>query len=265
MRWTIVVLSLTASCGRAVDFTGGLPDTEEGDSAAKIGEAGNEGGGGDLDVTERDVGADVAKDSPAAEKAEVEGGEEDAVDAGADVDDGTSTPEPTAYVTTFVQDQDMVEGACNTQSMTGVYDLMGASANIVTTGLPNSPVANGSDPLGVTVPASVACSVVQTGDGFDVTATISTGLAGTFNLLGTLPWTSTGSQTGVNISFGENGNNYLGRGCTVNYTTFTSQPIEPGRVWGSFNCPVMTDFGGSSGQVYNCMGTGTFQLTNCTE
>jgi hypothetical protein len=265
---TVLALSLVASCGRA-DFTGGPPDAEEGDSSAKIGEAGNEGGG---DVTERDAAGDVVKGSPASEKTGGDSGEDGAISdacqngtTGAVAPSCTSTPKPSAYLTTFVQDPDTVAGACNTASVTAVYDVVGASADILTTGLPNSPVANGSDPSGVTVPASVACSVVQTGDGFDVSATISTGMASTFTLLGTSPWTSTAGPTNVNISFGGNDVSYFGQGCTVTYSAFTSEPIAPGRVWGTFNCPDMMEAGDSSGQSYVCMGTGAFQLTNCTE
>src|SRR5580658_9207678 len=165
---------------------------------------------------------------------------------------------PTAYVTSFVQDPDAVAGACNTPSMTAVYNLVGASASIVATGLPNQGVANGSIPPGLSVAASVKCSVEQTGSGYNVSAAIATGMGGTFNLNGTSPWTSTAGPTDVNISFGGDGNSYAGQGCTVAYETFTPGPIEPGRVWGTFNCPDMMEAGGSSGQPYVCMGTGTF-------
>jgi hypothetical protein len=176
-----------------------------------------------------------------------------------------AAPAPTAYVTTFVQDPVAVAGACNTPSMTTVYSLVGASASIVTTGLPNQGVANGSTPPGLSVPASVKCSVQQTASGFNVSAAIETGMAGTFNLTGTSPWSSTAGPTDVSISFGANGNSYAGQGCTVTYETFVPGPIDPGRVWGTFTCPDMMEAGGSSGQPYVCEGTGTFQLTNCTQ
>lgn len=174
---------------------------------------------------------------------------------------------PTAYVTTSVQDPDTVPGSCNISAT--VYSLVGASADVVKTGLPNVGVENGSIPPGLSVPASVKCSVVQTGSGFNVSAEIETGTAGTFTLTGNSPWSSTagptGAADGVNISFGANDNSYGGGGCSVTYETFTAGPIEPGRVWGTFDCPDMTLTGGSSGQPYVCEGKGTFQLTNCTQ
>jgi hypothetical protein len=176
---------------------------------------------------------------------------------------------PTAYVTTTVQDPDTVAGVCNFSNATTVYSLVGASANPLTTGLPNTGVANGSIPPGLSVAASVKCSVVQTASGFNVSAEIQTGIGGTFDLTGASPWSGdagpTGATDGVNISFGANDNSYGGTNCSVTYETFTPGPIEPGRVWGTFNCPDMMEAGGSSGQPYVCMGTGTFQLTNCTQ
>jgi hypothetical protein len=172
---------------------------------------------------------------------------------------------PTAYVTTTVQDPDTVAGVCNFSNATTVYSLVGASANPLTTGLPNTGVANGSIPPGLSVAASVKCSVEQTGSGFNVSAVIATGMGGTFNLNGTSPWTSTASPTDVTISFGGNGNNYAGQGCTVTYETFTPGPIDPGRVWGTFDCPDMMEVGGSAGQPFVCEGKGQFQLTNCTQ
>lgn len=176
----------------------------------------------------------------------------------------SSTPSPaTAYIDTSVLDPVGGSG-CNYPGTTEQFFLYGMGDAGASTGFKGPPIQDGETVAAG--PASVSCSVTQSGTGFMVSASIKT-TAGNFSIASTTPWpsTKTAMPTGVNISFGYANNAYASETampCTVTYTTDTSDPIALGRVWGTFNCPLMN---ATSGGQFVCQGTGTFQLTNCAD
>jgi hypothetical protein len=176
----------------------------------------------------------------------------------------SSTPAAAAaYLTTFVQYDPGSASQCNFSASTPQFTLAGTGPGM--NGLPNPPISDGQ--ADGPNSASVSCTVSPSGSGFTVNANLLLGQAGNFALEGgSTPWpTKATTVTGVTISFGYNGVSYgsPSGGCSVTYNTGnTSEPIAPGRVWGSFTCPGMTE---GMGTPYVCLGTGTFQLTNCAE
>jgi hypothetical protein len=177
----------------------------------------------------------------------------------------SASPEPPAvYITASVEDQSIGGGMCSQPSlMPQLFTVFGAGDDAGLTGIPNMPISNGETFGGM--PAQVSCTVSQNGSGFTVDAKVTTA-SGTFTLQSTTPWPAMNTATpgGVTISYGSMGVLYAGTGCTVTYATVeqTTVPIAAGRVWGTFDCPMMTQ---GNGTQFVCEGAGTFQLTNCTE
>jgi hypothetical protein len=172
---------------------------------------------------------------------------------------GTPAP-PMAWLEASIGASAVPDTSCMNSSTLVFYSVESDGGTSATT-LPT--VSNGETVGGATV--SVSCNVSQSGSGFTVSAKTETGQIGNFSLQGTSPWTASTPPTGVNISFGYNGFAYSESDCTVTYANAaqTNLPIAGGRVWGSFNCPMM--MASPAGQASNvCLGTGMFQFSNCT-
>jgi hypothetical protein len=164
-------------------------------------------------------------------------------------------PPPTAYVIASLMQGD---GTCmaSTDNMTW-FSIFGGTDSSMVTGVPNGDQFAGSA-------ASVSCTVAPSGSKFTVSARVQTG-GGSFTLSATM--TDSGTQDGLSTSFTNSAGVTYSEAmsdCTFTFNppNTTSDPsIKAGAVWGTMNCPSMTD-----GQPDNtCEGNVTFQLTNCTQ
>lgn len=125
---------------------------------------------------------------------------------------------------------------------------------------PVKPVEDGGDDQ--QGKASVSCSVVESGDGFDVAlhAELSGATGGAMTITGHI--LRAGESTGISAALTRKGETYSGNGnCTVTLTTEVNPPIGGGRVWAHLSC---LDAAAPSQQRI-CATTAEFRFENCAQ
>ncbi len=107
---------------------------------------------------------------------------------------------------------------------------------------------------------SLQCSVVPSGDGFDVNGfvTLSGATGGSFSISG--HFAAGGQQQNINVSLTRNGETFRQSNCVADYP-LANQTVAAGRVWANVTCPDSTN---SSSQKV-CEATAQFRFENCSQ
>jgi len=125
---------------------------------------------------------------------------------------------------------------------------------------PVKPVEDGGDDQ--QGKASVSCSVVESGDGFDVAlhAELSGATGGAMTITGRL--LRAVESKGVSAALTRKGETYNGAGnCTVTFNTAIGHAIAAGRVWAQLDCPDAE----APSQQRICATTAEFRFENCAQ
>jgi hypothetical protein len=110
--------------------------------------------------------------------------------------------------------------------------------------------------------ASVSCSVVEAGEGFDVAlhAELSGATGGAMTLTGHIKRQDT--SPGVSLATTRKGETYNGSAnCTVTFNTAVGHAIAGGRVWALIDCPDAE----APSQQRICATHSEFRFENCTQ
>ncbi len=109
--------------------------------------------------------------------------------------------------------------------------------------------------------ATVACSVVAAGDGFDIAlhAELNGATGGAMTMTGHLKRRDT--SPGISLALTRKGETYSANGgCTVTFVT-SDQNIEAGRVWAAIDCPDAA----APSQQRVCTTHADFRFENCSQ
>jgi hypothetical protein len=125
-----------------------------------------------------------------------------------------------------------------------------------------NPVASGASFQGA--PITVTCVVRPSGGSYTVDLSLTDGEQYSINISGTLTDSPGTTQTGIDGELASNVSQYAstaGAPCTIQLTTQApgNTPITAGRVWGTLNCPAVSDPETNS----VCAATATFLFENC--
>jgi hypothetical protein len=137
-----------------------------------------------------------------------------------------------------------------------------ADTPFVTVGSEGDPVPNNGNYMGSAV--GVTCQVSSTGTSYNVNAQVTYGTENGFNFSGMLSNTS-GTQGPFTAQFTSQQISYNSNACTVTLNpggTPMNPSITSGRVWGTLNCPALTN-PTTSGDV--CAGSAEFIFQNCDD
>jgi hypothetical protein len=169
----------------------------------------------------------------------------------------SSAPPPTAYIASTLgtsTTEPMATESCTIQEPGAPFLPIGSLSSLV----PNEGVYEGNEVL-------IACQVSATGGGFEVNLEVNVNSVGGIAVSGMLTDT-TGAQPGITASFtttnGLSGDTYSSSDCTFTLSTAGNPPITAGRVWGTLDCPTMTNMGAGGA---TCDGTATLLFENCSE
>jgi hypothetical protein len=147
-------------------------------------------------------------------------------------------------------------GNCSIGEPDAPFWTVGSSAD--------NPVGNGSTWEGATY--SVTCQVTASNGAYNIQLSLSEGEQYSINISGTLSDSPGTVQSGINAEFANNVVQYGSTAenmCTITLTTMApnNTPITAGRVWGTLNCPTLSD-----PEVNDvCTATATFLFENCQE
>lgn len=124
---------------------------------------------------------------------------------------------------------------------------------------PVRPVDDGADEQQGKV--SLNCSVRESGDGFDVAASVElTGATGGAVTV-TGRFTLQGDQANITLSLSRRGQTYRATDCVARYDTVAGHGVAAGRVWASITCAKAED---RSSQT-NCQTLAQIRLENCAQ
>lgn len=124
---------------------------------------------------------------------------------------------------------------------------------------PVRPVDDGADEQQGKV--SLNCSVRESGDGFDVAASVElTGATGgAVTVAGR--FTPQGDQANITLSLSRRGQTYRATDCVARYDTVAGHGVAAGRVWASITCAKAED---RSSQT-TCQTRAQIRLENCAQ
>jgi len=176
----------------------------------------------------------------------------------------SKAPEPDAYVSAqviggpncLVEDQGLFLIGSDTT------DGGGISAN-------PTRVPSGTNQGGA---VTITCSVKASGSNYNIELNAllnsqQAGAGGSLTITGTVDAT-TGAQSGINATFVGGGNTYQESDgdCSISYPANPpGGPVQPGRIWGSINCPNATESGKvtGGGEPVTCQLSALFVFENC--
>lgn len=109
---------------------------------------------------------------------------------------------------------------------------------------------------------AISCSVVPSGDAFDVAATAQlsgTKNSGFFQVIG--KFKKGVSNPDINIVMSKSGSSYKQANCTATFNAAIGQGVDSGRVWAEVECPNIEN----ASQQRICQGRAHFRFENCAQ
>lgn len=109
--------------------------------------------------------------------------------------------------------------------------------------------------------ASVSCSVVGAGDGFDVAvhAELTGATGGAMTITG--HFTAAGDQPNITATFTKQGETFTARDCVARYDTMEGHAVAGGRIWAEVDCANAQQMIAQQ----TCKSHAQFRFENCTQ